>query len=46
MKVQTLEEELEKQSMSNSNLLARIKMLEYHLSKRFSGLNKQSKSSK
>lgn len=46
MKIQSLEEELEKQSMTNNNLLARIKMLEYHLSKRFSGINKKSKSSK
>ena len=46
MKIQTLEEELEKQSLTNSNLNARIKMLEYHLLKRFSGINKKSKSSK
>ena len=47
LKVKTLEEELEKQSVVNNNLNARIKMLEYHLTKSISGINKKkSKSSK
>jgi WD40 repeat protein len=42
-----LEEELEKQAVLNNNLNARIKMLEYHLSKSILGLNKKkSKSNK
>jgi hypothetical protein len=36
MKVKNLEEDLEKQAGVNQNLNARIKMLEYHLSKSIS----------